>query len=336
MTTADFRPTHVVPRDGLPAWDAPDVDRPTTPLDGLLPVQLVDRLGDWGRIVCANGWSAWVDGRLLVAVPQDPPGAGGPLTRTADPLPLLARTEDALADYRRAAEDLEGGSADGESFRRRTRGLRVGVVVDGESVWLYDAEHERWVYCDGVQLSTYAAGEGPNVEGRDGGTAEAAGGGASTWTKAGAGAGAAGGAGVGGGAGPDPTRVVESGVASPDAVPTAMVSAVPGVTGGAGGGVGPGETRVVEAAAGSGAEHPSDGEEPGEEPDRRGPGAGGAAAAEPTQVVPVVADPGVTAAPHNERPAPHNERPAPHGGRPTPLRPPEVTDPDPPLRPGEG
>ncbi|MGW8727088.1 hypothetical protein ACWGNF_13815 [Streptomyces sp. NPDC055808] len=346
MTTADFRPTHVVPRDGLPAWDAPDVDRPTTPLDGLLPVQLVDRLGDWGRIVCANGWSAWVDGRLLVAVPQDPPGAGGPLTRTADPRPLLARTEDALADYRRAAEDLAGGSADGESFRRRTRGLRVGVVVDGESVWLYDAEHERWVYCDGAQLSTYAAGEGPNVEGRDGGTAEAAGGGAGTWTKAGAGAGAGagadGGAGAGGGAGPDPTRVVESGVASPDAVPTAMVSAVPGVTGGAGGGAGPGETRVVEAAAGSGTEHPPGEEEPGEGPDRRGPGAGGAAA-EPTQVVPVVADPGVTAAPHNERPAPHNERPAPHnerpathGGRPTPLRTPEAADPDPPLRPGEG
>lgn len=39
--------------------------------------------------------------------------------------------------------------------------MRVGMVVDGESVWLYDAEHERWVFCDGTQLSTYAAESGP-------------------------------------------------------------------------------------------------------------------------------------------------------------------------------
>ncbi|MFH9070342.1 hypothetical protein [Streptomyces alboflavus] len=192
MTTADFRPTHVVPQDGLPAWEAPDATRPTTPLDALLPVCLVDRIGDWGRVVCANGWSAWVDGRLLVAVPQDPPAAGHPLTRTADPRPLLARSEDALTRYRRAAEELVSGTADGESFHRRTRGLRVGMIVDGESVWLYDAEHERWVYCDGTRLSTYAAGEGPSAHG-DGGGGTAANGGQ------------AGQAGA-----PEPTQVVEA------------------------------------------------------------------------------------------------------------------------------
>ncbi|MFD9886611.1 hypothetical protein ACFWZT_34715 [Streptomyces alboflavus] len=192
MTTADFRPTHVVPQDGLPAWEAPDTTRPTTPLDALLPVCLVDRLGDWGRVVCANGWSAWVDGRLLVAVPQDPPAAGHPLTRTADPRPLLARSEDALTRYRRAAEELVSGTADGESFHRRTRGLRVGMIVDGESVWLYDAEHERWVYCDGTRLSTYAAEEGPSVHGEGGGGAAANGGQAG---QAGA---------------PEPTQVVEA------------------------------------------------------------------------------------------------------------------------------
>lgn len=165
MTTADFRPTHVVPQDGLPAWEAPDVNRPTEPLDALLPVDLVDRLGDWGRIVCANGWTAWVDSRLLIAVPRDPPAAGHPLTRTADPGPLLTRAEEALGRYRRAARELATGAGDGEAFRGRTRGLRVGVVVDGESMWLYDAEHERWVYCDGTRLSTYAAGEGPSVHG---------------------------------------------------------------------------------------------------------------------------------------------------------------------------
>lgn len=160
MTIEDFRPTHVVPQEGLPAWEAPDVTRPTEPLDPLLPVRLVERRGDWGHILCANGWSAWVDGRLLVSVPQEPPAAGQPLARTADPRPLLARVEESLGQYRHAAEDLAAGRADGETFHRRTRGLRVGMVVDGESVWLFDAEHERWVYCDGTRLSTYATPSG--------------------------------------------------------------------------------------------------------------------------------------------------------------------------------
>ncbi|MFF1450431.1 hypothetical protein ACFVYF_20160 [Streptomyces sp. NPDC058274] len=157
MTTPDFRPTHVVPQEGLPAWETPDPSHPTVSLDALLPVELVDRRGDWGRVLCANGWSAWVDGRLLIAVPQAPPAATSPLTRTADPRPLLARAEEAIARYRGATEDLTVGRLDGEQFHDRTRGLRAGVVVDGESVWLYDAEHERWVYCDGTRLNTYAA-----------------------------------------------------------------------------------------------------------------------------------------------------------------------------------
>ncbi|MFD4276324.1 hypothetical protein R2B67_33950 [Streptomyces cyaneofuscatus] len=157
----EFRPTHVIPPDGLPAWEAPDVARPTDPLDALLPVQLAERRGDWAYVICSNGWAAWVDGRLLVSVPRTPPAPGQPLARTADPRPLLARAEEALNQYRRAAQDLAEGRSDGEGFQQRTRGMRVGMVVDGESVWLYDAEHERWVFCDGKQLSTYAAESGP-------------------------------------------------------------------------------------------------------------------------------------------------------------------------------
>ncbi|WIY74571.1 hypothetical protein [Streptomyces anulatus] len=173
MATPAFRPTHVVPPDGLPAWESPDVARPTDPLDALLPVELRDRRGDWAYVACSNGWSAWVDGRLLVSVPQPPPAAGQPLARTADPRPLLARAEESLNRYRRAAQDLAEGRSDGEGFRQRTRGLRVGMVVDGESVWLYDAEHERWVYCDGTRLSTYAAQAGPGAAGPASGEAEA-------------------------------------------------------------------------------------------------------------------------------------------------------------------
>ncbi|MGW6286664.1 hypothetical protein [Streptomyces sp. NPDC055107] len=173
MATPEFRPTHVVPPDGLPAWESPDVARPTDPLDALLPVQLRERRGDWAYVACSNGWSAWVDGRLLVSVPRTPPAAGQPLARTADPRPLLARAEESLTRYRRAAQDLAEGRSDGEGFRQRTRGLRVGMVVDGESVWLYDAEHERWVFCDGTRLSTYASRAGPGAADPASGEAEA-------------------------------------------------------------------------------------------------------------------------------------------------------------------
>ncbi|MBT2405370.1 MULTISPECIES: hypothetical protein [unclassified Streptomyces] len=160
----DFRPTHVVPQEGLPAWEAPDVSRPTAALDAFLPVQLLTRRGEWGEILCANGWSAWVDGRLLVAVPQPPPTAGQPLTRTEDPRPLLARTADALDRYRRAADELGSGRVDAEAFRRGTRGLRAGMVLDGESVWLYDDAAGRWMYGDGARLTTYAVAAGPGAQ----------------------------------------------------------------------------------------------------------------------------------------------------------------------------
>ncbi|MFB7928480.1 hypothetical protein ACFC4C_05165 [Streptomyces sp. NPDC056039] len=161
MTTPGFRPTHVVPQHGMPAWEAPDPARPTVDLDPLLPVQLVERQGDWGHVMCFNGWSAWVDGRRLVAVPQDPPAADGPLTRTADSRPLLTRAQEALARYRSAVEDLAGG-LDRESFHARTHGLRIGVVVDGESVWLYDAAHGHWVYAEGTRATPYATDETPS------------------------------------------------------------------------------------------------------------------------------------------------------------------------------
>ncbi|MFJ7333242.1 hypothetical protein ACIQUU_08310 [Streptomyces sp. NPDC101116] len=163
MTSPGFRPTHVVPQHGMPAWEAPDPSRPTVDLDPLLPVQLLERQGDWGHVLCFNGWSAWVDGRRLVAVPQDPPAADGPLTRAADPRPLLGRAQEALARYRAAVEDLAAG-LDRESFRTRTHGMRIGVVVDGESVWLYDSAHGHWVYADGTRMNTYATDETPEAE----------------------------------------------------------------------------------------------------------------------------------------------------------------------------
>lgn len=160
---ADFRPTHIVPQDGLPAWETPDLSRPTVPLDAFLPVRLLSRRGEWGEILCANGWSAWVDGRLLLAVPQPPPTGGRPLTRVEDPQPLLARCTEELERYRQAVADLAADRIDPESFRRSLRGLRAGVVVDGESVWLYDEATGRWMYGDGTRLATYAVVAGPGA-----------------------------------------------------------------------------------------------------------------------------------------------------------------------------
>jgi hypothetical protein len=180
VTAPAFLPSHVVPPDGMSAWETPDGTRPTVPLDPLLPVQVTDRRGDWALALCSNGWSAWVDGRLLLSLPRTPPAAGRPAARTADPRPLLGTAEGELARFRRLVEELTAGRLDGESFAERTRGMRVGVVVDGDAVWLYDARHERWCYCDGASLLTYAVGSGPSEVtaegGASGGSAETAGG----------------------------------------------------------------------------------------------------------------------------------------------------------------
>ena len=64
--TASYAPTHVVPAGGLDAWDAPDPSRsPVDRLDAGLDVQVTERSGNWARVLCSNGWSAWVDGRGL-------------------------------------------------------------------------------------------------------------------------------------------------------------------------------------------------------------------------------------------------------------------------------
>ncbi|MFG2890928.1 hypothetical protein [Streptomyces sp. NPDC048248] len=163
MTAPAFLPSHVVPPEGMATWSAPDATRPLVPLDPLLPVQVVERRGDWALALCSNGWSAWVDGRLLLSVPHGPPAAGQPAARTADPRPLLGAVEGELSRYRRLIEELAAGRLDGESFGQRTRGMRVGVVVDGEAVWLYDARHERWCYCDGPSMETYAVSARPST-----------------------------------------------------------------------------------------------------------------------------------------------------------------------------
>ena len=161
MNPTEFQPTHVVPPSGLATWAEPDPSRPSAGLDPLLPVQAVEYQGDWTRVVCANGWGAWVDGRLLVALPRSPEGTASPLTTATDPRPLLARLEQALAGYRRLLDELAAGRLELGAFQRQAAGFRVGAVVDGSSAWLLDLERERWYYCAGAGLQPYATVQPP-------------------------------------------------------------------------------------------------------------------------------------------------------------------------------
>jgi SH3-like domain-containing protein len=67
VSTSAWRPTHFVPDGGISAWTTPDpAAAPVTTIDPGVEVQLIERSGDWARISCSNGWSAWVDGRAVV------------------------------------------------------------------------------------------------------------------------------------------------------------------------------------------------------------------------------------------------------------------------------
>jgi 5,10-methylenetetrahydrofolate reductase len=65
-TPAGWAPTHTVPPGGMTAWQAPHPSAPqSAQLQAGLPIQVVERLGAWARVVASNGWWGWVDGRVL-------------------------------------------------------------------------------------------------------------------------------------------------------------------------------------------------------------------------------------------------------------------------------
>lgn len=63
---ASFVPTHVVPAPGLLAWVLPDPEEePVATLAAGVELRVVAESGAWARVVAANGWEGWVDGRAL-------------------------------------------------------------------------------------------------------------------------------------------------------------------------------------------------------------------------------------------------------------------------------
>jgi RsiW-degrading membrane proteinase PrsW (M82 family) len=61
-----FAPTHRVPPEGLASWQAPNPAGPSTLLAGTLPLQVIERVGEWAHVRASNGWTGWVDARRLV------------------------------------------------------------------------------------------------------------------------------------------------------------------------------------------------------------------------------------------------------------------------------
>lgn len=67
--TVDWRPTHIIPQEGLGARIQPNL---TSPLMGVLAggtqVEVLEQVGVWAHVLTTQGWSGWVDGRALVPI----------------------------------------------------------------------------------------------------------------------------------------------------------------------------------------------------------------------------------------------------------------------------
>ena len=68
-----WTPTHSSPPAGIDAYAGADASAgPTAHLEAGTALQVVERWGEWARVVGANGWTGWVDHRWLIAQPGAP------------------------------------------------------------------------------------------------------------------------------------------------------------------------------------------------------------------------------------------------------------------------
>ena len=78
-----------VPPGGVAAWSVPDpTAAPVARLDPGLRVHVLEQRHEgWAHVRCSNGWSAWVDGRSLLA-DRPKAAAGNPLEALVSPVAI--------------------------------------------------------------------------------------------------------------------------------------------------------------------------------------------------------------------------------------------------------
>ncbi|HEV3231125.1 MAG TPA: hypothetical protein VG245_02595 [Candidatus Dormibacteraeota bacterium] len=84
-----FAASHSVPAGGLDTWSRPDGNLAAdNRLAAGLDVKLLEQRPDgWAHVECSNGWTAWVDGRWLLALAPSPVVTAAAAPPTAAPLP---------------------------------------------------------------------------------------------------------------------------------------------------------------------------------------------------------------------------------------------------------
>src|SRR5438046_2134400 len=123
--SAEFAPTFAVGPSGTTTWA--EGGATGVPLKPGLPVAVREWRGEWARIVCSNGWEAWVARQALVPMAVTSPEASE----------LYRALSDALVRYRQAAEAAAAGRITADEFCRQA--LTIGQVVVDNELWLLDA-----------------------------------------------------------------------------------------------------------------------------------------------------------------------------------------------------
>ena len=145
---AGFSPTHLAPAEGLRTWASADTTQPTAAIPAGLEVQLLERRGDWARILCSNGWDAWVDGRELFDL------AAAQSVATA----LIDRLDAAVKEYEQVITDAAEQRIDQAEFQHRA--FQAGMVVNEGEAWFLDLRNGRWYRYDGFAVDVLDVGKG--------------------------------------------------------------------------------------------------------------------------------------------------------------------------------
>ena len=143
---AAFEATHMAPETGLRTWATPDPSQPAAAIPSGLELQLVGRQGDWARVVCDNGWSAWVDARALIDIAA--------LRARAET--LFDRLGAALKEYEQVVAAAAEHRIDQAEFERRA--FQAGMVVSDGEAWFLDLPNARWCRYDGFGVTTLDVG----------------------------------------------------------------------------------------------------------------------------------------------------------------------------------